>query len=292
MPSFVFCVESFKQMFSFGWKLLVSGFLNTVQRNVVSIVIGKFYAASDLGFYTRAERFKNLLSQNITIVVQKVTYPALSSIQDNTLRLKTAYRKLIKSIMLITLVPLVSLAAISRTLTITLIGDQWLPSVPYLRLLCFVGIFVPLIAVNSNMLLVQGRSDIVLKINLASKLLLVPVVLSGILFSIDVMIIGMIVHSIAIFFIYSHWSGKFISYTSFDQLSDIFPSFLLSVTVGILVFSFDLLLTTPPLITLVTQCVVFTVATLGLTELFGMKDYLYIKDVFMEKVFHVFSKTK
>ena len=290
-PSLLFSWQSFKEMYSFGWKLMVSGLLNTVQVNIFKLVIGKYYTASDLGFYTRAEMFKKIPAENITRVIQRVSYPVLSSIQDEKNRLKANYRKLIKSTMLITLVSMLSLAAVARPLIITLIGEQWLPSVLYLQLLCFVGIFFPLIAINANMMQVQGRSDLILKINILRKILLIPVVIIGIIYGISSMIIGLIIESLIAYFLYSYWSGKMIGYTSVHQIKDIVPSFLLASTVGIFVFLIGHFLQASPIVTLIMQVLVFIGASLAITEVFKMEDYLFLKGIVMEKVFQRFKQT-
>src|SRR5690606_16555947 len=120
--------------------------------------------ATELGYYTRADQFRNLPSQNITSVIQRVSYPVLTSIQNDELQLKAVYKKLIRSTMLITFVLMLGMAAVAEPFVITLIGDKWQPSVIYLQLLCLVGMFYPLHALNLNMLNVKGRSDLFLKL--------------------------------------------------------------------------------------------------------------------------------
>ncbi|MBU0466036.1 MAG: oligosaccharide flippase family protein, partial [Proteobacteria bacterium] len=111
-PSLIFSLSSFKEMFSFGSKLLLSGLIDTAYRNVYLLIIGKYFSSAELGYYTRADQFNNIPSQNITMVIQRVSYPVLSTIKNDRVRLKAAYRKLIKSLMLITFVLMIGLAAI------------------------------------------------------------------------------------------------------------------------------------------------------------------------------------
>ncbi|MFT6842893.1 MAG: teichuronic acid exporter, partial [Psychroserpens sp.] len=146
-PSFEFSRNSFKEMFSFGYKLLTSGLIDTAYRNIYLLVIGKYFSAAELGFYTRADQFSNLPSQNITSVIQRVSYPVLAEIQHDIPRLKTAYQKIIKSTMLITFVSMIILAVVAKPLVLTLIGEKWLPSVIYLQLLSFGGMLYPLHAI-------------------------------------------------------------------------------------------------------------------------------------------------
>lgn len=101
-PLWEFSYKSFKDLFGFGSKLLLSGLIDVFYKNVYYIVIGRYYSATQLGQYTRAEQFSTIFSSNLTSVVQRVSYPVLSSIQEEPERLRDAYRKIIKVTMLIT----------------------------------------------------------------------------------------------------------------------------------------------------------------------------------------------
>lgn len=186
----------------------MSGIINTIYQNIYKLIIGKFFSAEDLGFYERADQFKRLPSQNLTTVIQRVTFPVLSTIQDDFTKLKQTYRRLIRSTMLISFTIMLGLAAVARPFILTLIGEKWLPSVVYLQLLCFVGMFYPLSAINLNMLNVQGRSDLFLKLEIIKKILAIPIILIGIFIGIKAMIIGMIFNSFIAFFLNSYYSGK------------------------------------------------------------------------------------
>lgn len=283
-PSLIFTKNSFMEMFPFGVKLFVSGLINTTYQNIYLLIIGKFFSASQLGFYTRAEQFSNLPSKNITVVIQRVSYPVLSSIQDDKQQLKSAYQKLIKSTMLITFVMMLGMAAIAKPLILTLIGEKWLPSVIYLQLLCFVGMFYPLHALNLNMLNVQGRSDLFLKLEVIKKLLAVPIIIIGIYYGVIVLILGMLVLNIIGYYLNSYWSGKLIGYPFFQQIIDIIPAFLLAMLISIIVFVIGNSLNISNLWNLITQILVGALLFIGFAEASKMKDYLYIKGIIFEKI--------
>ena len=283
-PSLIFSKESFRGMFSFGSKLLLSGLIDTTYRNIYLVIIGKFFSAIDLGYYTRAEQFANLPSQNILSVIQRVSYPVLSSIQFDKKRLKAAYQTLIKSTMLITFVLMFGMAAIAEPLVRVLIGEKWLPSVVYLQLLCFVGMFYPLHALNLNMLNVQGRSDLFLKLEVIKKTLAVPVIIFGIVYGIKILILGMIILSIIALYFNSYWSGKLIGYSFFQQIKDIIPSFILALLMGLIVFSIGTFLNVSPMLKLITQIPVGALIFIGIAEAVKLNDYLYMKVVFFEKL--------
>lgn len=284
IPSNVFSMSSFREMFSFGYKLLLSGMIDTIYKNIYLLIIGKYFSAIELGYYTRAQQFSELPSSNITGVIQRVSYPVLSEIQGNIPRLKLAYQKLIKSTMFITFISMMILVAIAKPLILVLIGEKWLPSVIYLQLLCFVGMLYPLHAININMLNVQGRSNLVLKIAIYKKTLIVPFILLGIVYGIEVLIIGMIVHSIISFFINSYYSGKYINYSSFQQLKDIYPSFILSLFVAILTYFIGFLLNLHQTFVLFIQIIIGLGTAYLLMVFFKMKDFLFLKEIVTDKI--------
>ena len=234
-PILIFNINSFKEMFGFGSKLLASSLIYTTCNNVYYLIIGKFFSAKELGYYTRSDQFKNLPSSNLTSIIQRVSFPVLSSIQNDPKKLKDAYQKLIKGTMYITFILMIGLAAIAKPLIITLIGTKWLPSVPYLQLLCFSGMLYPLHALNLNILNVKGRSDLFLKLEVIKTLLVIPVIIIGIFLNIKLMIIAMIGTSLIGYFLNSYWSGKLIKYPVKEQIKDIFPSFLLAAFMGIII---------------------------------------------------------
>jgi len=281
-----FSFSSLKELFGFGSRLLLSGLLNTAYKNSYYLIIGKYYSASELGFYTRAEQFKNLPSKNFTGIIQRVTYPVLSSIQDEPQKLKEGYKKLIKSSMLISSILMLGMAAVAPTMILVLIGQKWLPAAVYLQLLCFAAIFYPLHVLNLNMLAVQGRSDLFLRLEIIKKILAVPTIIIGIILGIKIMIIGMIANSLIAYYLNSYWSGKFIGYSMSEQVKDIMPSFLLSAFTGLIVFITGIVLHAVPLVMLIAQITFGAAMFLGICELLKIQDYLYLKDIVAEKIIY------
>lgn len=283
-PKFVFSFSSFVELFSFGYKLLISSLIDTIYRNIYYTIIGKYFSTEELGFYARADQFQSLPSSNLQNIIGRVSFPVLSSIQNETSRLNNAYRKLTKSTMLITFILMLGLASISRSLIITLIGEKWEPSIIYLQLLCFVGMFYPLHALNLNVLQVKGRSDLFLKLEIIKKLLAIPIIIAGIIWGIKVMIIGMIVNSVIAFYINSYWSGDLINYSIKEQIKDIGPSFLLAIVICSIVYSIELIIPISPIVTLLFQITVGTFLFISICEIVKVKDYIYIKTIAIEKI--------
>ena len=285
-PDLVFSIKSFKELFSFGSKLLISGLIDTIYRNIYYLLIGKYFSAKELGYFTRADQFKSLPSSNLTSIIQRVSYPVLSSIKDDTPKLKEAYKRLIRSTMLICFVLMLGMVAVARPMVLTLIGDKWEPCVIYLQLLCFVGMFYPLHALNLNMLEVEGRSDLFLRLEIIKKALAVPIIVIGVLWGMKAMILSMIVNSIIAYYLNSYWSGRFIGYSVLDQVKDILPSFLLAASMSIIVFIEGLLVPLPQLPLFIIQLITGVLLTISLCEAFHNKDYIYIKGIVKDRILH------
>ena len=284
-PSLIFSKTSFTEMFSFGSKLLISGLINTIFENVYYLIIGKYFASVQLGYYTRADQFKMLPSIGITGVISRVSYPVLSSVQNDIVLLNAGYKKLIKTTMFITFLLMIGMAAVAKPMIIVLIGEKWIVAAEYLQLLCFVGMFYPLHALNLNMLQVQGRSDLFLKLEIIKKILAVPTILIGVFFGIKPMIIAMIINTIIAYYLNSYWSGKFINYSFGQQVKDLLPSFFISSTIGITLFLVGYFLPASQLIILLTQIILGAFLTFVLCELFKLSGYIYIKEIVFEKIF-------
>jgi len=282
-PSLVFSLSSFKELFSFGGKLMVSGLIDTLYRNVYYLVIGKYFSAVELGYYTRADQFQALPSSNLQGIIGRVSYPVLTTIQNDIPRLRTAYKKLIRSTMLITFVLMLGMASVARPMILTLIGEKWEPCIIYLQMLCFVGMFYPLHALNLNMLQVQGRSDLFLRLEIYKKLLAIPVIIIGVIWGIKAMIVGLMVNTLIAYYLNSYWSGRFIGYSFLSQIKDILPSFLLAAVVSAIVFTEGLVIQLPPLPLLVIQLVTGVILTFGICEAIQFKDYIYIKSIVADK---------
>lgn len=241
IPAWEFSMRSFKEMFGFGYKLLLSGLIDTIYKNIYYVVIGRFYSSAQLGQYTRAEQFNTIFSSNLTSVVQRVSYPVLSSIQEEPERLHEAYRRVIKLTMLVTFACMLGLAAVAKPLIIILIGEKWIPAVAFLQIICFSGMLYPLHAINLNILQVKGRSDLFLKLEIIKKIIAIGPITIGVFYGIEYMLWGSVFTSFIAYFLNSYYSAGLIHYPTKEQLKDVFPTFAVSLTVAAAMWSLSLL---------------------------------------------------
>lgn len=277
-PKLQFSFKSFKELFSFGWKLLVSGLIDTVWREIYQVVIGKCYSPATLGQYTRAQQFANICSSNLNSVVQRVSYPVLSSVQDDKERLKGGYKRIIKVTMLVTFTLMLGMSAVAKPMILTMVGEQWLPCVPFLQIICFQMMLYPLHSLNLNMLQVQGRSDLFLKLEIIKKIIAIGPLLLGIFVNIYWMLGGSVVTGFIAYYLNAYYSGPFLNYSIKEQVKDILPGFGVAVAMAVPVFAMSFI-PLNPFILLPLQIAVGAVITISICEVTKLPEYLEIKGI-------------
>ena len=229
-PIAVFSWKSFHELFAFGSKLLASGLLDTLYRNIYPIVIGKLFSASSLGHYTRAHQFSEFPSSNVTGIIQRVTYPILCGIQDETERLEAVYRKFLKLSAFIIFPLMIGMSAVARPFIDIVLGKQWGFCGKLLQIICFAMMWYPIHAINLNLLQVKGRSDLFLRLEIIKKILGITVLCITAPFGLVVMCYGQIFNSIVALVINTYYTGKLINVGFIRQMKDLLPTLLLSLT--------------------------------------------------------------
>lgn len=231
-PSLMFSFRALRCMFVFGSRMLASNLLNQVFINIYYVVIGKVFTAADLGYYTRAGRLEELPTLTLTTVVTRVTLPVFSSIQDDDVRLKTGLRRALGMLMFINVPVMMLLAATALPLVTVLLTEKWLPCVPYLQVLCIQGLLYPLHAMNLNVLIAKGRSDLFLRLEMLKRGLTICNILVTWRWGVMAIIIGQVVLSFVGYFLNSYYSGKLLGYPARQQLRDIRGYFLSAAVAG------------------------------------------------------------
>jgi len=236
VPKLIFSIDSFKDLFGFGWKMMASSLLDTIWKELNQVVVGKFYNPATLGQYTRSTQFSQLFSNNLTAVIQRVTFPVLSNIQEDKERMVHAYRRIIRITMFITATCMFFLGAISQPLLYCLIGPKWFEASLYLPLICIAASAYPLHALNLNMLEVVGRSDLFLFLEVIKKIIAIGPLFVGAFVGIMPMLYLNIVTTIIAFFLNSFYSGRLIGYSTWKQIKDIAPFYAIATIVALSVF--------------------------------------------------------
>ena len=220
-PKWVYSWKSFKEMFAFGFNLLISGLIDTVYKNLYTIVIGKVFNATSLGYYSRADHYAQLPASNFNAVFLRVTYPVLCKMQDDENRLRENYRKLLRVSAFVIFPIMCGLAGAAYPSVVLLIGKKWAYASVLLVPICLAKMWYPIHAINLNLLKVKGRSDLFLNLEIIKKILGVIIIFASIPFGLLFMCYSQIVSSLIALSINTYYTGKMIHLGFWKQMKDI-----------------------------------------------------------------------
>lgn len=252
-PKLVFSWSSFRNLFSFGSKIMIAGLISTIYQHLSTVAIGKFYTPTDLGFYSRGQQFAMLPSVNLNTVIQRVTFPILSKIQNDNKRLIETYRHYICSSSMLIFFCMMFLAAIAHPLVLFLLGKKWEDATIYLQIFCFAYMFDHICSINLNLLYVKGRSDLVLKLEIIKKTIAFIILIISIKFGVIWICASKIIYTQIAVWINTYYTGKLFRLGYFQQIRDFSPFFALSILTCI-PFYFIGELGLNPLIVLIISC--------------------------------------
>jgi O-antigen/teichoic acid export membrane protein len=236
IPSLVFDKAKFKYHFNFGYKLSLTQIINTSFDNLYNVIIGKYFAAAQLGYFTRARSLEQLPTSFFYNAFNRVFYPLLAKFNNDDVQLKRVYSQLIRVVVFIVTPILVYLGIVAEPFIRWLLTDKWLPAVSYFQLLLISGIFIPIHKYNLNICNLKGRSDMVLKLSILQNTLLLIGAFSALWFGIYGLLYSLIVVNILITFTNAYFSGKLIGYYLKNQLTDILPILLLNILLGLIFY--------------------------------------------------------
>jgi teichuronic acid exporter len=241
-PDVIFSRTSFKELFGFGSRLLISALINAVSENLYSIIIGKLYNVKSLGYYTRANQFQKLPVSSIYGAIAAVTYPVLSELRDDKEKLRGAYRSMIRMVAFVLFPVMAILGIVAEPMVRIILTDKWLPCVPLLQILCIVGAFYPLHAINLDILKVKGRSDLFLKLEIIKQLLNVTMILICFRWGVYGLVWGSVALNVVCYYINSFYSKVIVGYGIMNQVADLFSISVLSFVMMAILFGVSLVL--------------------------------------------------
>lgn len=241
-PALIFSKEKFKFHYKFGYKLMLSGLLDTVFKNIYNILIGKYFSAQTLGFYERSKRFSEYPSSTLTAVISKVTYPMLSQIQNDPIRIENIYRKLIRVSFFVIAPLMLGAAALAKPLFLLMLGEEWQPAVLFFQILSLAMMLYPIHAFNLNILKVYGRSDLFLKLEIIKKFIITISIIVAFQFGVLGLVWSSVFTSFAALGVNMFYSSKIINYPILQQIKDLSTTFMIALFTAFLMFITTLLL--------------------------------------------------
>lgn len=219
-PSISFSISSFYHLFGFGSKLMVTGVMSVIVNNISTLCIGRYYKSDQLGYYTRASHFSELVSFTVFEVLGNVTFPVLSNLQDDRERLVAVYRKSLLFVAMIIFPIMVLCTLLARPIVIILLTEKWLSCVILMQWLFLARMFTPISAINMNVLNAIGRSDLFMKLDFAKIPLDILILVITIPIGVKAIVIGTFINSFICFFVNAYLPGRIFGYGGLRQLSD------------------------------------------------------------------------
>ncbi|MDF0718776.1 lipopolysaccharide biosynthesis protein [Kaistella sp. PBT33-4] len=235
-PSLQFSRQKFREHFFFGSKLTLSGLLDVIFTNIYQLVIGKMYAPAQVGYYTRANTLMMLPVGNISTALNKVVFPLFSKLQDDLPKLRDAYRRIMLAVIFLVSPVIVIMAVLAKPLILFLFGAKWEAVVPIFQIIAVTGILYPLHLYNLLILQVRGKSGLFLKLEIAKKILMIALLSISLFFGFDGLLWGMVIFSILALFINTFYAGQELRYPAIQQFRDVIPIFLLSTSMGVIIY--------------------------------------------------------
>jgi len=284
-PRFSFSRDSFKSLFQSGSKLLLSSIVWQVGQNSFSMVIGKFFTITDVGFYDQARKFQQRTGEIITLSIQGVLFPVQSLIKDDLPRFKNAIRTNVKLTTFIALPAIFGFIAIAEPFVLIALGDKWGPSITYMQLLSIGGIFFVISYSINSMLLPLGKFNFILRLSIFTNLMLIVIIILTIVTksSINILILGKIIHELLILIVSVIFAYKFIKYTTWEILKDVFPSIANSFLMGCFVVTLRLIFGIN-LPVILSQIVVGIISYWILSYFSNKKTYLEVRKFILNKI--------
>ena len=237
-PTMEFSIKRFKVMWSFGWKILVAAMFNELFQDIRAILIGKVYTKQDLAYYNQGNGYPQLVVSNVNASIVSVLFPAISQIQDKYSDVKNFVRRSVKtsSFMLVPL--LYGLSAVANPFVSLVLTDKWLPSVPYIQIMCFALSFAPVSAISQQAIKAIGRSDITMKQEIIKKTLGLLIIIISVQISVFAIVIGTAITEFWFFLVNTYPCKKVLGYKYREQFMDLAPNLIISFIMSICVYLF------------------------------------------------------
>jgi teichuronic acid exporter len=263
--------------------LLIS-IIAALYKNFYNLIIGRNYSDKILGYYTNADQYSSIPSTTISSITNRVSYPVLSEMQNDDVRLKASINKLITNVMYISFVTMFGLAAMARPLFAILLGEKWLPSVIMFQILCIAYAITPMHIINQNIMKIKGRSDLFLKTEIIKYVILTPLIVLGIIFGINILIIGIVLFYWIGYLVNAMYSKRLIGYSTISQSIDFLPVMCIALVPALITWSLDSLFSLRYILLLPVQIILYPSLVWLLSVLFKVPAFFEMKQILSDKL--------
>lgn len=288
-PSLEFSKESLKHLWNFGSKLLATGLVSTIMREIYSVAIGKIYRSSELGYYTRAVQTSDMVAITTNDIINAVTFPILSSLQDDKSRLVSVYSRMLGMTAFIIFPVMTGLAVVAEPFISVLLTDKWLPAVVLMQWLCFARMFTPISSLNMNILNAVGRSDLFMKVDFSKLPLSIITMVITIPLGVKAIVIGGFINTFICYFINAYLPGKLFNFGVKAQFR-IFWKIVIATALMAAVSYAAMLLVSPMLLKLIVGTAAGILSYALLSFLIRIPEFTEIQRILLSTLSRISSK--
>lgn len=284
-PGFSFSKSKAKEISSFGIKALCSQFIGTAQAEIQSLLMGKFFGASQLAFYEQGRKYPALFITNVDTAVNKVMLPSYAKVQDDMQELKRLLRKSIRLGVYVLVPIMIGFFVVSERFVQVILTDKWLECVPFLQIFCIIYLLRPLCTSCHQALLAINKVGIVIAIMVAINVVSFGGMFVAIFAVKDVLWIGysLLCAELVSFVCFLISSRIIIGYKFKEQVADLIPTVFVGLVMGVSVYAVGLL-NINAILLLVIQVLVGAVVYLVLSVCFKLEAFVFLKNKIFAKL--------
>lgn len=276
IPSFVFSSRSFKELFGFGSRLLMSRTLHAIYTNGSFLLIGKFYSPAVTGLYSQSTLMTNFVPMAINDVVARVAYPIECALQDNNEELQYRFFQMLRLTCFLLFPLMMGLVALAEPLVRLLLTDKWLETVPLIRILCFAWIWWPASNMSWQLLNAKHRSDYCLKAEIIKKVIAITILVVSLFWNIQAVCVGMLVYYFVDVYVITQFTKCILPKVTFiNEMRALLPILVRAMAMGLFVYSLGYIISSDIMLIIVGMIVgIMSYATI--TLLTGSQEAYYL----------------
>lgn len=283
-PTWEFSWSSVKELFGFGGFMLLSSIISSIYNELQSLLVGKFYSATDLGYVNQAKKLEGIPSGALSSVVTQVSFPVFSKLQDNVEALKYGLKKNIKSVQYINLPMMLLLMVIAEPLIELLYGERWMASVPYFQILCVSRLFGVIVPLNMSIIGSKGKGKLYLITQLIKCGFSIIIISLSVRHGIYALLIALALIPFFEFIVCSMVNHKLIHYGLFHQLGDLLPTLGIALLLAALTYGIKYLIPWHPYLIMIIQVFLYIVFYLGITKILKFDAFDVYYDVLKKRL--------
>ncbi len=291
-PELKFSWTKLKELFGYGWKILVASLIGELYNELRTLIIGKLYTSNDLAFFDKGKQIPNIIVTNINTTISNVLFPAIANAQNKANDVKNITRRAIKTSAYIMCPLMFGLAVVAEPLVTLLLTEKWLPCVKYLQIYCISYCFEPIQTANLQAIKAVGRSDIFLKLEIIKKGSSILILFAVMNFGVDAIAYSLLLTTLIASIANTMPNKKLIMYSYRELFVDMSAGILISAIMAGIVYIEGMFLTTGTLVTLIIQVLTGGIVYFAISAIFKVEAFTYLKNTVIEYLSSMLKKKR